>query len=86
MSIALEALFQVLACFSSTVFLLVVCYKDIKRKIISKIHCQFLSDEYDDVLREKSRVVLKLSIKGKNTQHHLPPNTHPHTHTALLDV
>ena len=64
MSIALEALFQGLArLFGGIVFLLVVCYRDMKRKILSKIHCQFLSDECDDVLREKSRVVLRLSIK-----------------------
>ena len=64
MSIALEALFQVLArLFSGIVFLLVVCYRDMKRKILSKIRCQFLSDVCDDVLREKSRVVLRLSIK-----------------------
>ena len=64
MSIALEALFQVLArLFSGIVFLLVVCYRDVKRKIISKICCQFLSDEYDDVLREQSSVVSRLSIK-----------------------
>ena len=64
MSIALEALFQVLAHLSSgIVFLLVVCYRDVKRKIISKICCQFLSDEYDDVLREQSSVVSRLSIK-----------------------
>ena len=64
MSIALEALFQVLArLFSGIVFLLVVCYRDVKREIISKICCQFLSDEYDDVLREQSSVVSRLSIK-----------------------